>query len=79
DLTLGGVAVWGSILAVNADVTAESGVIWGTTIASSWTGAMQQNHNPFTGDIPATPIPGSVWLLGSGMLGLVGLNRLRRQ
>lgn len=30
------------------------------------------------GDAPPVPIPGAVWLLGSGLLGLVGLRRKRK-
>lgn len=78
DLTIAGVAVEGSILAPLAHVNAQGGVVMGTTIASSWTGPVQQSHVPFEGELPhATPIPGAVWLLGSGLLGLVGLRRLR--
>ena len=29
----------------------------------------------FTGDVSVVPIPGAVWLLGSGLLGLVGIKR----
>lgn len=31
-----------------------------------------------SGVTSATPLPGAAWLLGSGLLGLLGLNRLRR-
>ncbi|MGE4293906.1 MAG: choice-of-anchor A family protein [Desulfovibrio sp.] len=81
DLTISGVAVEGSILAPLAHVDAQNGVIYGTTIASSWSGPVQQDHVPFQGDLPttATPIPGAVWLLGSGLLGLVGLRRRRNR
>ncbi|MBU1248441.1 MAG: choice-of-anchor A family protein [Proteobacteria bacterium] len=75
DLTLSGIAVRGSILAPLADVTGNSGVIWGTTIASSFEGGMQQNHVPFTG---TTPIPAAAWLLGSGLLGLAGFRKKRQ-
>ena len=29
-------------------------------------------------DIPFAPIPGAVWLLGSGLLGLIGIRRRSR-
>ncbi len=52
NLKLGGIAVRGSILAPLASVNNPMGVIWGTIIAASWNGAMQQNHVPFTGELP---------------------------
>lgn len=33
------------------------------------------NDVVFTGGISKTPIPGAVWLLGSGLMGLIGLRR----
>lgn len=50
-LQLSGIAVRGSILAPFAAVNNPQGVIWGTIIAASWNGMMQQNHVPFTGKI----------------------------
>lgn len=32
----------------------------------------------FTGNAPAVPLPASVWLFGSGILGLVGVSRRRK-
>lgn len=77
DLDLWGVAVQGSILAPLADIENAQGVIWGTLIASSFEGNMQQNLVTFTGNVSDTPIPAAAWLLGSGMAGLFGLRRLR--
>jgi choice-of-anchor A domain-containing protein len=51
-LKLSGIAVQGSILAPFAHVDNPGGVIWGSIIAASWNGSMQQNHYPFTGDLP---------------------------
>ncbi|MDD4732655.1 MAG: choice-of-anchor A family protein [Desulfovibrio sp.] len=81
NLLISGVGVQGSILAPLAHVDAQGGVIWGTTVASSWDGPTQQGHAPFEGDLPhnAVPIPGAVWLLGSALAGLVGMQRMRRQ
>jgi choice-of-anchor A domain-containing protein len=76
NLIISGVGVEGSILAPLAHVDAQNGVIYGQTVASSWSGPAQQNYAPFDGTLP-TPIPGAVWLLGSGLLGLVGLRRVR--
>lgn len=78
NLVISGVGVEGSILAPLAAVDAQNGVIYGQTVASSWSGAVQQDYNPFQGTLPSpTPIPGAVWLLGSGLLGLAGVRRLR--
>jgi choice-of-anchor A domain-containing protein/uncharacterized repeat protein (TIGR01451 family) len=49
-LQLSGVAVRGSVLAPFAQIKNPQGVIWGTIIAASWNGLMQQNHVPFTGE-----------------------------
>jgi hypothetical protein len=60
-LTLSGISVEGSILAPFAHVDNPQGVILGTIIAASWNGPMQQNHQPFTGDLPCEePEPGSI-------------------
>lgn len=79
DLLIAGVGVQGSILAPNAHVDAQGGVIWGTTVASSWNGPVQQNNAPFTGNLPnnPVPIPGAAWLLGSALMGLAGMRVLR--
>ena len=64
-VNIGSVAVLGTILAPNAQINTSAGaVIWGTTIAASWTGSAQQNsiataqqnYVPFTGEIPVTPV-----------------------
>lgn len=66
-VNIGSVAVLGSILAPTAQINTTAGaVIWGTTIAKSWTGSAQQNtttaqqnYVPFTGELP-TPFPTQV-------------------
>lgn len=71
-LKLAGVGVWGSVFAPFADINNSEGVINGTIIASSFSGTMQQNHNPFTGEIPGpTPVPepGTFALFMLGLLG----------
>lgn len=55
------------------------------TITSSGNGAGLSNYRAYTpvaantpvdpGKVAATPIPGAVWLFGSGIAGLVGLSR----
>ena len=74
-LSLLNIGVWGSILAPYADVINPSGVVNGTVVANSWSGMMQQNHNPFTPRTVPTPIPGSSLLLFSGISALVALRR----
>ncbi|MBG0791210.1 MAG: choice-of-anchor A family protein [Desulfovibrionaceae bacterium] len=75
-LALSGVAVWGSILAPNANINHSSGVLNGTLIANSFHGSMQLNNVPFEGNLP-TPIPGTVFLLGTGLAGLLGWRKRR--
>ena len=75
-LTLQGIGVWGSVLAPMADINNPQGVLHGTLIANSFDGPMQLNHVPFEGNLP-TPIPGSVFLLGSGLVGLLGWRKRR--
>lgn len=71
-LTLSGIAVEGSILAPLAHIANPQGVINGTVIASSWDGPMQQNHQPFTGELPLfeVPAPATALLLGFALLAL---------
>ena len=57
------------------------------TLTGSWSfnGQQSLSHAAVYGAIrddravPAVPLPAAVWLLGSGLLGLLGLGRLRRQ
>jgi len=84
-LKIYGISVEGSILAPMADIIRAEGVIQGQLIAKSMTGSLQQNLNPYDpynpgGDIPsaATPEPGSLLLVGSGLAALLGWNRRRR-
>jgi len=32
----------------------------------------------YSGDVSAVPVPAAVWLFGSGLMGLVGLDRRKR-
>jgi choice-of-anchor A domain-containing protein len=55
-LSLQNIGVEGSILAPFAHVDDPQGVIYGTIIAASWEGPMQQNHFPFEGEgLPEPP------------------------
>jgi len=69
---------FGSFLAPDADVTGTWGQFNGVLIAGSFDGHTQFHNVGFTGDLPAaTPIPGSIFLLGTGMLGLLGWRKRR--
>jgi len=57
---------------------------WGFLSANGGQGHGNKALNLFAlavspGDIAATPIPGAVWLLGSGLLGVFGLRRRKAQ
>ena len=50
-LTLSGIGVEGTVLAVDADINNPQGVIKGQLIAQSWNGMMQLNHMPFINNV----------------------------
>ncbi len=64
-------ALYGSILAPKADISASSGVIWGQVIANSWNGNAQINDNPFTDNRVSVPEPSSVFIWGVALAGLI--------
>ena len=59
--------------------------VWGTSDGSTWTLASGNYYNNGTmyyapafsvnGTPVSTPIPGAIWLLGSGVLGLIGMRK----
>jgi choice-of-anchor A domain-containing protein len=63
-------ALYGSILAPKADITAPHGVIWGQVIANSWVGNTQINDNPFVGYSVDVPEPSTIAIFALGMIGL---------
>ncbi|MEJ2200830.1 MAG: choice-of-anchor A family protein, partial [Desulfuromonadaceae bacterium] len=76
-LQLAGVGIWGSILAPFADIAQSQGIIHGTLIASSFAGTMQQNYNPFQGEL-GTPVPEPSTLL-LFLIGAWGVYRVSRR
>lgn len=73
-----GVGVQASVVAPNANVDFTNGQIIGQIIAQSLTGNGEVHLPLFEGSPPlpaAVPAPAAAWLLGSGVLGLVGLRR----
>lgn len=71
---------YGSILAPSAAVTANGAQINGQVIADTFDGQAQLHNVTFAGDnLPAVPLPCSLWLLGGGLLGLVGLRRRKAE
>lgn len=67
-----------SILAPHAGVTAENGDINGQLIAGSFSGSEEFTNVAFIGNLPVpVPLPGSAWLLVSGLLGATVLLRRR--
>jgi choice-of-anchor A domain-containing protein len=73
-------ALFGTILAPKANISAPWGVIWGQVIANSWVGNTQINDSPFVSNIPElerlpaiskdVPEPYSVIILGLALLTL---------
>ncbi|HDS15043.1 MAG TPA: VPLPA-CTERM sorting domain-containing protein [Proteobacteria bacterium] len=74
---LAGVATGGNHNAIALDL---SGLTLGTSFTVHFTMACGNDNlvGRVTHDTPNVPIPGAVWLLGSGFAGLVGLRRRRQ-
>lgn len=70
-------AMYGSILAPKANISAPWGVIWGQVIAQSWTGNTQINDSPFVSFIPQpsnshdVPEPSILLIFSLAILGLI--------
>jgi choice-of-anchor A domain-containing protein len=76
EITIGNIAFDGSILAPNAHIFASGGNVDGTVIAKSISGVTELHHKPFEGTVPGTvPVPGAVWLLGFGVMGLAAFRK----
>lgn len=76
-------------ISVNGNVVGGTGerngsvIFYGTFQSISWTNPIAENYYGFTVgfDEPAAsvvPVPAAAWLLGSGLLGLVGISRRRK-
>jgi hypothetical protein len=56
-LTFSGIGMEGSVLAPDAEINGQSGVIWGQVIGASWFGNMQINQVYYDGYMPALGNP----------------------
>ena len=63
-------ALYGSILAPKANITAPTGVIWGQVIVNSWTGNTQINDNPFSDNTVTVPEPSTLAVFLLGLMGV---------
>lgn len=79
-LTIRNMALQGSILAPDADVIFNAGVINGTLIADSLTGSGQSNQFLFHHDVPVASVPESATaiLIGSGVAGVFIFRKKRK-
>jgi choice-of-anchor A domain-containing protein len=75
-LDFSGIGLQGSVLAPNAAIHGQSGVIWGQVIGASWSGNMQINQVYYDGYVPsfgdvrvsvAVPAPPTAALLAPGL------------
>lgn len=84
-LSLANVGVQGSILAPDADIQTNWGVIWGQVVGESWSGPMQVNNVTYSSELPVggppggnvVPAPASLALLGTGLVLLAWFVRRR--
>jgi choice-of-anchor A domain-containing protein len=68
----------GSVLAPLAAVTGGFGQMSGQLVAASYNGNTQFDQVTFTGNLPnPVPLPGAVYLLASGLMGLLAARRRR--
>ena len=73
--------VEGSILAPQASITGNWGVVWGQVVTNNWSGPTQINNAPFVGSLPVPAVPEpeayAMLLAGLGLLRLVARRKDR--
>ena len=83
-----GAAVDIAVLAIfDCDINAAAGTACGSVYTEGLApqGTIMKNgpfagqHATFEGEVSAVPVPAAVWLFGSGLLGLVGVARRKKQ
>tara|TARA_B110000467_G_scaffold20786_3_gene18293 strand:- start:372 stop:1367 length:996 start_codon:yes stop_codon:yes gene_type:complete len=66
-------ALYGSILAPQADIKTGNGVIWGQVIANSWQGNAQINDNPLASNSSNAPVTSNVTVPEPSSLAILAL------
>jgi hypothetical protein len=73
DITLENFGGVPTVLVTDGDGLTSMGMDWSTHVAANWPAGASFEAQDL--NINAVPVPAAVWLLGSGLLGLVGIRR----